>query len=72
VFVNLGDNAQLDNQGFAPFGQVTAGMRVLGKLYSGYDDTPTNEQAQITSGGEAFLRKSFPKLDRIVTARIVR
>jgi peptidyl-prolyl cis-trans isomerase A (cyclophilin A) len=72
VFVNLGDNAQLDKQGFAPFGQVTSGIRVLGKLYSGYDDSPTSEQAQIASGGEAFLRKAFPKLDRIVTARIVR
>jgi peptidyl-prolyl cis-trans isomerase A (cyclophilin A) len=72
VFVNLGDNKALDKQGFAPFGQVTRGMRVLGRLYSGYDDTPTNEQGQIASGGEAFLRKAFPKLDRILTARIVR
>jgi peptidyl-prolyl cis-trans isomerase A (cyclophilin A) len=72
VFVNLANNAQLDGQGFAPFGQVTSGMRVLRKLYSGYDDTPTNEQAQIAAGGEAFLRRAFPKLDRIVTARIVR
>jgi peptidyl-prolyl cis-trans isomerase A (cyclophilin A) len=72
VFVNLGGNAQLDSQGFAPFGQVTSGMTVFGKLYSGYDDTPTNEQGQISAGGEAFLRKTFPKLDRILSARIVR
>jgi peptidyl-prolyl cis-trans isomerase A (cyclophilin A) len=72
VFVNLGDNKRLDTEGFAPFGQVTSGMRVLGKLYSGYDDAPTNEQGQIATGGEAFLRKAFPKLDRILTARIVR
>ena len=73
VFVNLGNNGgNLDKEGFAPFGQVTGGMRVLGKLYSGYDDTPTNDQGQIAAGGEAFLRKTFPKLDRILTARIVR
>ena len=71
VFVNLGNNKRLDKQGFAPFGQVTSGMRVLGELYSGYDDTPTNEQGEIAAGGEAFLRKAFPKLDRILTARIV-
>jgi hypothetical protein len=47
-------------------------MSVLGKLYSGYDDAPTNAQPQITTQGEAFLRKTFPKLDRILTARIVR
>jgi peptidyl-prolyl cis-trans isomerase A (cyclophilin A) len=71
VFVNLGNNARLDKQGFAPFGRVTSGMSVLGKLYSGYDDSPTGEQAEIATGGEAFLRKAFPKLDRIVTARII-
>lgn len=72
VFVDLADNASLDARGFAPFGQVTSGMSVLGKLYSGYDDAPTNAQPQIAAQGEAFLRKTFPKLDRILTARIVR
>jgi peptidyl-prolyl cis-trans isomerase A (cyclophilin A) len=72
VFVNRLDNAQLDAYGFAPFGQVTSGMAVLGKLYAGYDDTPTNDQAQMSAQGETFLAKHFPKLDRILTARVVR
>jgi peptidyl-prolyl cis-trans isomerase A (cyclophilin A) len=73
VFVNLADNAaSLDKDGFAPFGQVTSGTKVFAKLFSGYDDTPTGEQAQIAAGGAAFLHKTFPKLDRILTARIVR
>lgn len=72
VFVNLRDNASsLDSQGFAPFGQVTSGFAVLGRLYSGYDDQPTNAQAEIQAQGESFLAKTYPKLDRILSARIV-
>ena len=34
LFINLGNNAGLDRQGFAPFGRVTEGMEVVGQLYS--------------------------------------
>ena len=72
VFVNLGDNgANLDGQGFAPFGAVTKGMSVVGKLYGGYGERPTGDQQQISEQGNAFLKKHFPKLDSIVTARLV-
>ena len=72
VFVNYGNNASLDAQGFTPFGRVTSGMTVVSKLYSGYGDQPTGMQGQISTQGNAFLRKQFPKLDHIVTARISR
>jgi len=70
VFVNLGNNAPLDSRGFSPFGRVTTGMGVVDRLYGGYGDQPTNDQQQISSQGNAFLRKHFPKLDSIVTARL--
>ena len=71
VFINLANNASnLDRMGFSPFGRVTSGMNVVNRLYAGYDDQPTNDQQQMTSQGDAFLRKHFPKLDRIVSARI--
>ena len=70
VFVNLGNNAPLDSRGFSPFGRVTSGMGVVDRLYGGYGDQPTNDQQQISSQGNAFLRKHFPKLDSIVTARL--
>jgi peptidyl-prolyl cis-trans isomerase A (cyclophilin A) len=70
VFVNLGDNASLDGQGFSPFGRVTSGMSVVDKLYSGYGEAVTNLQGEIATQGNSFLRKRFPKLDRILKARI--
>jgi peptidyl-prolyl cis-trans isomerase A (cyclophilin A) len=71
VFVNLGKNAFLDSQGFAPFGEVTSGLPVVQKLYAGYGEAPTSLQPQITSQGNAFLKKRFPKLDAVIRARVV-
>jgi len=72
VFVNLGRNTRLDGQGFAPFGVVTSGFATLRRLYHGYGEQPTSAQAQIAQQGEAFLRTHFPKLDRILSARVLR
>jgi len=71
VFMNFGNNSFLDNQGFAPFGEVTSGMDVVLNLYSGYADQPTGHQDEITNQGKAFLEKSFPNLDSIKTATVV-
>jgi peptidyl-prolyl cis-trans isomerase A (cyclophilin A) len=71
VFVNLGSNTALDRDGFAPFGTVTSGLATLNKLYHGYGENPSDAQAQITQKGEAFLKKHFPKLDRILKTRLL-
>ncbi len=68
LFINLHENAGLDGQGFASLGQVTTGMDVVQKVYSGYGESP--DQAQITSQGKAYLDKSFPKLDHIISATV--
>ena len=70
VFINLGNNAALDSQGFAPFGEVISGMDVVQKFYSGYGETTTSDQGNITNGGKAYLEKTYPKLDVINTATI--
>lgn len=73
-FINYGDNSSLDRQGFPPIGQVTSGMDVVEKLYSGYGDGPPRgrgpSQGQITTEGNAYLMKDFPKLDYVKKATI--
>lgn len=75
VFVNLGNNAQLDSMGFAPFGLVTQGMDVVKQLYSGYGEgAPSGrgpDQGAVSSQGKPYLDKNYPKLDSIKTATII-
>ena len=74
VFINLRNNTNLDAMGFAPFGQVTSGMEVVNKLFTGYGDGPPRgkgpDQARIQAEGNAYLMKAFPKLDYVKAARI--
>jgi peptidyl-prolyl cis-trans isomerase A (cyclophilin A) len=69
IFINFSDNASLDAQGFAPFGLVTEGMENVDKFYAGYGEAP--DQGRITAFGKAYLDKSFPNLDRIVSATVM-
>ena len=72
LFINLGDNAFLDGQGFSPVGEVVEGMGAVDALYSAYGDTPTGQQQAMHAEGNAFLRRQFPRLDYIRTARLVK
>jgi peptidyl-prolyl cis-trans isomerase A (cyclophilin A) len=69
LFINLGDNAKLDAMGFAPIGRVVTGMDAVEQIYSGYGEQPN--QTQIAAQGNAYLNKSFPRLDYVKSARIV-
>ena len=75
VFINLGDNSFLDNQGFPPFGKVVEGMDVVDSLYKGYGEGAPRgrgpDQGRIQFEGNAYLTKSFPELDYIKKATVV-
>jgi peptidyl-prolyl cis-trans isomerase A (cyclophilin A) len=76
VFINFKDNSFLDSQGFAAFGEVTEGMDVVDKLYSGYGDMQEMRghgpsPAKIHTDGNAYLTKNFSQLDSIKTAKIL-
>jgi len=75
VFINYGDNAGLDGQGFSPFGKMVSGMDVVDSLYGGYGEGaphgPGPDQARLQAYGNAYLEKAYPKLDYIKTATIV-
>jgi len=75
VFINFGDNAGLDGQGFSPFGKVVSGMDVVDALYGGYGEGAPRgdgpDQGRVQTQGNAYLEKAYPKLDYVKTATIV-
>ena len=75
VFINFGDNAGLDGQGFSPFGKVVSGMDVVDSLYGGYGEGAPRgagpDQGQVQAQGNAYLQQDYPKLDYVKTATIV-
>jgi peptidyl-prolyl cis-trans isomerase A (cyclophilin A) len=70
LFINLSDNPHLDRDKFAPIGRVVSGMGVVDSIYTGYREKP--DYHLIATLGNDYLRRMFPKLDYITTARIVR
>ncbi|MDX1982200.1 MAG: peptidylprolyl isomerase [Bryobacteraceae bacterium] len=69
VFINLRSNQSLDEDGFAPFGQVVEGMEAVERIYKGYGNQPNQEI--IMKRGNAYLKEAFPNLDYIRKAAIV-
>ena len=70
MFINFGDNANLDGMGFTPFGVVLGeGMEVVDKLYDVYGEgAPSGkgpEQGRIQSEGNKYLKTKFPNLSYI-------
>jgi len=75
LFINYGDNANLDGMGFAPIGEVVEGMAVVDSLYANYGEGAPDgsgpDQMRITAEGNAYLNRDFPRLDFIRRARVV-
>ncbi len=77
VYISLRDNASQDAQGFAPFGEVVEGMAVADALNSEYGESAgggirAGRQQALFDGGNAYLDREFPHLDRLLRATIVR
>jgi peptidyl-prolyl cis-trans isomerase A (cyclophilin A) len=74
VFINFRNNTNLDSMGFAPFGEVVSGIEVVDKIHTGYGEGAPRgagpAQGRVQAEGNAYLMKSFPKLDYIKTATI--
>jgi homoserine O-acetyltransferase len=76
IYIATGDMTQQDGTGFAPFGKVVEGMDVIEKLYSEYGERSggsmrAGRQARLFEEGNAYLDREFPRLDRLIRARIV-
>lgn len=77
IYINLVDNKQLDAQGFSPVGRVVEGMDVVDQLYAGYGEDAggglrLGKQQRMLGEGNRHLDADFPKLDKLVSAKIVR
>ena len=78
VFINLKDNREThDKEPFVPFGRVVQGMEVADSLFDGYGEDAgggirAGKQQPVFDGGNDYLKKNFPKLDYIKTARVAK
>ena len=74
VFINFGDNASLDSQGFSPFGRVVSGIEVVDKLNAEYGEGAPRgrgpDQSRMQMEGNAYLTKDFGRLDYVKKATI--
>jgi peptidyl-prolyl cis-trans isomerase A (cyclophilin A) len=77
VYIGLRDNSDQDAQGFAPFGRVVQGMDVADALNSEYGETSgggirAGKQQPMFDGGNAYLDREFPRLDKLLHAVVMR
>ena len=75
IFINLADNAVLDQEGFVPFAKIVDGSEVIDKLYSGYGEMrPEGKEidaGRVEEETNEYLVPRFPKLDYIKRARLL-
>ena len=77
VYIALTDlSATQDEQGFVPFGRVVSGMEVADALNSEYGESSgsgirAGRQQPLFDGGNAYLDRAFPRLDRILNAVVL-
>jgi cyclophilin family peptidyl-prolyl cis-trans isomerase len=77
VVISLRDNSsEYDKEPFVPFGHVIEGMDVADAVFDEYGEAAgggirAGKQAPVFEGGNDYLKRNFPKLDCIKTARLV-
>jgi peptidyl-prolyl cis-trans isomerase A (cyclophilin A) len=76
IYISLRDNTAQDTQGFAPFGEVVEGMDAADALNSEYGENSGGgirggRQQPLFDGGNAYLDREYPNLDKLIRARIL-
>jgi cyclophilin family peptidyl-prolyl cis-trans isomerase len=76
IYFSLRDNSYQDEQGFVPFGEIVEGMDVADALNSEYGESSgggirAGKQQPLFDGGNAYLDRQYPRLDRIIRAQVV-
>ena len=70
IFINRRDNEYLDGQGFVPIGRVIEGMAVVDSLQWPYVEKADHHM--LSTIGNRYMRRNYPKADYIRTASITR
>lgn len=75
IYICKTDMSAQDKDGFAPLGTVVEGMDVVDQLYTAYGETAGGgmrggKQGRIFAEGNTHLDRDYPKLDRLIRARI--
>jgi homoserine O-acetyltransferase len=75
IYICKTDMSSQDKDGFAPLGTVAEGMDVVDTLYAGYAESAGGgmrggKQDRIFAEGNTHLDRDFPKLDRLIRARV--
>jgi cyclophilin family peptidyl-prolyl cis-trans isomerase len=76
IYISLRDHSYQDAQGFVPFGEVVEGMDVADALNSEYGENSgggirAGRQQPLFDGGNAYLDREYPRLDRLLTASVM-
>jgi homoserine O-acetyltransferase len=76
IYISLRDNSYQDAQGFTPFGEIVEGLAVADALNSEYGERSgggirAGNQQPLFDGGNAYLDRAFPQLDRIIKASVM-
>ncbi len=77
IYISLVDNTRLDAQGFSPLGRVVEGMSVVDSLYGGYGENSgggvrAGKQGPLLNGGNLYIDREYPKLDRLIRITVDR
>ena len=75
IYINLADNVRSDAEAFTVLGTVTEGMSVLDSLYAGYGESSGSgvrqgRQGPLETGGNAWMDRECPLLDRILRVTV--
>ena len=76
IYISLRDNSYQDEQGFVPFGEVVEGMDVADALNAEYGESSgggirAGRQQPLFDRGNAYLDREYPRLDRLLRARVI-
>jgi peptidyl-prolyl cis-trans isomerase A (cyclophilin A) len=74
LFLNFGDGGPVLDADFAPFAEVVSGMDAVDAIFKVGEGAPSGqgpEQGRIVGQGNVYLDDAFPKLTKVVTAKVV-